>query len=474
MYAGRWQLYQCRKLGARWMQANASAAAASASASTSQSKSHTESPARIPAVASIIQARRILKVTDESSTEELKSSYLQLVKIYHPDVEGGSNIDFSRLSQAYDLVRNDISTRETHSQKHLSPEEAAFEAISQWESNLSNTGPSGGLASAKLPQHRKHLEFEGVGFGSQQARQSQYRAFRVERAADRMATYRSDRMWAESRKSVDRSKNSDADAKDHAAYDVIVGYQRSARSGMIQNKSHVQLMEEAVEAAMKDWNMSESPYFGKPLSHLDSPQYSYSPDPLTYKIQQIVQREGYVPEWIELQGTIDSKYREIFQDLLHIWNSSKTTHSSWIDLHKDQPNAAQTQHIDDTNLPSIDYFVPVQLTYQPSMFGSEWNAAIDEFRTEIKALNQLIYRYNCLVPIPSKQRILYLADNMVEFVQSLQPSLQPTKSGSYLPNSSSNIYKIPIFVLCASTAVVGSIITVTAVSGLRLNKSNGL
>ena len=54
----------------------------------------------------INQALDIFSFANLPNKEEIKKKYKQLAKQYHPDISGGSSVNFIKIKQAYDLLIN--------------------------------------------------------------------------------------------------------------------------------------------------------------------------------------------------------------------------------------------------------------------------------------------------------------------------------------------------------------------------------
>lgn len=48
----------------------------------------------------------ILKISDDSSQEEIRKQYRKLSKIYHPDKNNGDDSDFKKINEAYEILSN--------------------------------------------------------------------------------------------------------------------------------------------------------------------------------------------------------------------------------------------------------------------------------------------------------------------------------------------------------------------------------
>lgn len=54
----------------------------------------------------------ILKVDKNSSLEEIKKSYFQIVKLYHPDLNPNSESLFIETQEAYEILSDNVKRKE--------------------------------------------------------------------------------------------------------------------------------------------------------------------------------------------------------------------------------------------------------------------------------------------------------------------------------------------------------------------------
>ena len=239
----------------------------------------------------------------------IKSRYRELAKQLHPDTEGGSDEAFTELQAAYECALNFLIIRQTAID---SANSRAEDPSRPRTSGRSPSAPSDSFdPNAHLyyehtvAQHRRYLNFEGVGYGSTSQRQRQYAIHKLERAFDRVSEYRANKLFdeaaAEHEKGRERGKVSEQEEKDYAVAQVAMKHQRQAKRKATETRK----VEEMIDAAMQDW-ATEAPTlsaFGRPFNAEElMTGAGSSQDILTQRLNRILKNSGYVPEWVS--GTV--------------------------------------------------------------------------------------------------------------------------------------------------------------------------
>ncbi|XP_014745873.1 PREDICTED: dnaJ homolog subfamily C member 28 [Sturnus vulgaris] len=210
---------------------------------------------------------KILELEEGCSPDDVRSSYHNLAKKYHPDSSSGTadSKAFIKVEEAYRLVLSDLTAK----QKSEAGEEKEEEE-EQFKS--------------KSLQHRHYLSFEGVGIGTPSQREKQYMQFRVDRASEQVLQYRQQRLEG-------RYAGSDLST----AKDV-----RQSKKVKI-TQAVERLVEDLIQESMAKGDFDNLSGKGKPLQ-----KFSHSPhiDPMTHNLNRILIDNGYQPEWILLQKEI--------------------------------------------------------------------------------------------------------------------------------------------------------------------------
>ncbi|KAM7032203.1 dnaJ homolog subfamily C member 28 isoform 1-T3 [Passerculus sandwichensis] len=207
---------------------------------------------------------KVLELEEGCSLDDVRNSYHNLAKKYHPDSSSGmaDSRAFIRVEEAYRVVLGDLAAK----QKSDSGEEEE----DQFKS--------------KSLQHRHYLSFEGVGIGTPSQREKQYMQFRVDRATEQVLEYRQQRLES-------RYAGSDLSR----AQDV-----RQSKKVKI-TQAVERLVEDLIQESMAKGDFDNLSGKGKPLQ-----KFSHSPhiDPMTHNLNRILIDNGYQPEWILLQKEI--------------------------------------------------------------------------------------------------------------------------------------------------------------------------
>lgn len=207
---------------------------------------------------------RILELEEGCSPDDVRNSYRNLAKKYHPDSSSGmaDSKAFIKVEEAYRVVLSDLAAKQKS--------EPGEEEEEQFK--------------PKSLQHRHYLSFEGVGIGTPSQREKQYMQFRVDRATEQVLEYRQQRL--ESR---------------YAGSDLSVAKDVRQSKKVKITQAVERLVEDLIQESMAKGDFDNLSGKGKPLQKFsDSPHI----DPMTHNLNRILIDNGYQPEWILLQKEI--------------------------------------------------------------------------------------------------------------------------------------------------------------------------
>ncbi|NWW82098.1 DJC28 protein, partial [Climacteris rufus] len=207
---------------------------------------------------------KILELEEGCSPDEVRNSYRNLAKKYHPDSSSGmaDSKAFIRVEEAYRVVLSDLAGKQKPEDEEEEEEQFKLKSL----------------------QHRHYLSFEGVGIGPPSQREKQYMQFRVDRATEQVLQYRQQRLES-------RYAGSDLSR----AKDV-----RQSKKVKI-TQAVERLVEDLIQESMAKGDFDNLSGKGKPLRKFsDSPHI----DPMTHNLNRILIDNGYQPEWILLQKEI--------------------------------------------------------------------------------------------------------------------------------------------------------------------------
>lgn len=225
----------------------------------------------------IRDAYRLLKLQEGCSLDDVRNSYRDLAKQYHPD-SGSITADsatFVEIEEAYRTVLSDV-TKKMKLSDEKEEEEDKFKS--------------------KAPQHRHYLSFEGIGFGTPSQRERQYMQFRVDRASEQVMEYRKQKMESQ------LATNSSMLAKD---------LQQSKKAKITQ--AIERLVEDLIQESMARGDFDNLSGKGKPLQKYSDCQHI---DPMTRNLNRILIDNGYQPEWILMQKEIRETIEKLRKDMV--------------------------------------------------------------------------------------------------------------------------------------------------------------
>ncbi|XP_009872682.1 PREDICTED: dnaJ homolog subfamily C member 28 [Apaloderma vittatum] len=208
---------------------------------------------------------KILELEEGCSLDDIRNSYRNLAKKYHPD-SGSATADseaFIKVEEAYRVVLSDVATKKKSN-----------------ESNEEEEDPF----KPKPPQHRHYLSFEGVGFGTPSQRQKQYMQFRVDRATEQVLEYRQQRH-----------------ERQYGVTDLMKAKDVKESKKVKITQAVERLVEDLIQESMAKGDFDNLSGKGKPLQKFsDCPHI----DPMTHNLNRILIDNGYQPEWILMQKEI--------------------------------------------------------------------------------------------------------------------------------------------------------------------------
>lgn len=219
---------------------------------------------------------RLLKLQQGCSLDEVRNSYRDLAKQYHPD-SGSITADsaiFMQIEEAYRAVLTDVAGKMKSNEKEEEDDKL----------------------KSKAPQHRQYLSFDGVGFGTPSQREKQYIQFRVDRASEQVMEYRKQKMESQF-----------AMSETMLAKDV-----RQSKKVKI-TQAIERLVEDLIQESMAKGDFDNLSGKGKPLRKFsDCPHI----DPMTHNLNRILIDNGYQPEWILMQKEIRETIEKLRKDML--------------------------------------------------------------------------------------------------------------------------------------------------------------
>lgn len=218
----------------------------------------------------------LLKLQEGCSLDDVRNSYRDLAKKYHPD-SGSLTADaatFVQIDEAYRAVLNDVAAKIKSNEKD--EEEEKLKSVA--------------------PQHRQYLSFEGIGFGTPSQRERQYMQFRVDRASEQVMEYRKQKMESQS---IMSSTMLAKDVRQSKKVKITQAIER--------------LVEDLIQESMAKGDFDNLSGKGKPLQKFsDCPHI----DPMTHNLNRILIDNGYQPEWILMQKEIRETIEKLRKDLI--------------------------------------------------------------------------------------------------------------------------------------------------------------
>lgn len=226
----------------------------------------------------VLDSYKLLKLQEGCSLDDVKNSFLELAKQYHPDsgsVTADSTI-FVQIEEAYRVVVNDMAKKIKSRDKEDDEEEDKLKS--------------------KAVQHRQYLNFEGIGFGTPSQRERQYIQFRVDRASEQIMEYRQRQM-----------------ERQLAMGDVMLAKDVKQSKKIKITQAIERLVEDLIQESMAKGDFDNLTGKGKPLQKFsDCPHI----DPMTHNLNRILIDNGYQPEWILIQKEIRETIEKLRKNII--------------------------------------------------------------------------------------------------------------------------------------------------------------
>lgn len=277
---------------------------------------------------------------DKHSGDTVKHAFLKLAKQYHPDSSSltSDRENFEAASAAYNTL-TEFYKSYTPANEHVEVEEMDGEP-------------------RVAPQHRRYLEFEGVGYGSPSQRKSQYDKWRADRASEQVFQYRHDAML-----------RNDADTA------VVKQEKENKYTRRIKTSNLLlRMADDMIKESMANGDFENLPGTGKPLKSLSD--HNPYVDAHTHKLNSVLINNGYAPEWMNLENEIKNTYRKLKSEL----------QESYEKYYKTSPKT--------------------------------WNRQASQFKSDVESLNKQIDRLNMIVPSLRLQMAHYNAEVALKKLKS--------------------------------------------------------
>ena len=295
---------------------------------------------------------RLLELDNDSSQDLVRSQYIKLAKIHHPDSGQAASLKrFQRIDQAYRELMKKFNEEKRQEEKTVGEYGLYYEDKDE-QDKTSSTNLDFDIQHT-APQHRQYLSNEGFGFGNPFQRQKQYQKFRAIKATESVIDHTVDKLSAkyETQLAVQDGKNAKK-AKKHTTKNAME-----------------RLVEDLIAESMAKGDFDNLSGAGKPLPE----RVIYNPyeDFTTHKMNQILVDGGFAPEWIMLKKDIDKLIETLDEDLIkHCFTFLKKSSIK-------------------------DY----EFCWQ------KWKSQCEcEFQDEIQRINGYIDKYNLVVPMLQSQK----------------------------------------------------------------------
>ncbi|CAG2106244.1 unnamed protein product [Medioppia subpectinata] len=237
----------------------------------------------------------ILKISYDFNETQLRDGYLESCRRAHPDVTHQhknevNGEEFTAIKSAYNRLKQYLKDNEMKS--HSNAEQMEEEKDE-------------GRHKHRVAQHRQYLTMDGIGCGTHSERQKYFQSHRLIEATDRVNEFQ-----------INQIKSNT-----HLSENELI----SVKNSKYQRKTKVKqgfdrLVEDLIQESMAKGDFDNLSGYGKPLK--SRPEYPYL-DATTFKLNEILINNGFVPEWVLLQKEIRDLKNDIKAQLMALKSKSK-------------------------------------------------------------------------------------------------------------------------------------------------------
>ena len=227
---------------------------------------------------------------------------MKACKQTHPDANrsdddlGDHSQRFMDIEDAYQKLKQHIKARALHKQIEDEP---------SVEDEQKNCGP-------KVAQHRQYLSMDGVGVGTPTERLKQYDNYRLTKATNRVNEF-----------NLNKIRSCDNWSQENALIIKEANLQREIKT----KQGFERLVEDLIQESMAKGDFNNLTGYGKPLKN--RPEYPYL-DSTTFKLNEILINNGFVPEWLLLEKEIRDEKNQLKAQLLSLRSQSKLNNVSLV------------------------------------------------------------------------------------------------------------------------------------------------
>ncbi|GFO36864.1 Dnaj-like protein subfamily c member 28 [Plakobranchus ocellatus] len=282
----------------------------------------------------------LLGIDPECSEEELRLAYLEKVKEYHPDKNRSV-----RDANKFVSIQEAYKTALEHKRGQAFIEEEKRKEEQDFH-NIKHT----------VPQHRRYLTYDGVGFGTPINRARQYKQVRVAQATEAVYEHRKLKYG-------------------HDEMSLVNADKAQARKIKISNLID-RVVDDLIRESMQRGDFDNLSGRGRPLDYSDHNPFI---DFTTHNINKIMVNNGFKPEWIMLSKEIRDNIAMAREKL-----------------------AVMREKLGPPPYPEEDQL--------------RWEFHRNEFSKRVHEINEMINKYNFIVPFMEKQMVHYNIERNVDII----------------------------------------------------------
>lgn len=234
----------------------------------------------------------------DATKHQVRSKYIDMVKLHHPDTSHTPTDIFMRIDTAYRELQNKFAEDKLREESMVGEYGLYYDENKYKEEEEEYEHPD---INHTAPQHRQYLSHDGIGAGNPFQRARQHKAYRVSQVKNAIQEYKIEALTRE---------------EDQPVTSLVAREKKAIKKQVV--KQHMdRLVEDLIQESISKGEFDNLPLAGKPLP--ERVEYDPYSDFTTLKMNQIMVEGGFAPEWVMLHKDIANQSEKIRGELRLKW-----------------------------------------------------------------------------------------------------------------------------------------------------------
>jgi len=235
-----------------------------------------------------------LGLPEDASKHQVRSKYIEMVKLHHPDTSHTPTDIFMRIDEAYRELQNKFVEDKIREESMVGEYGLYYDENKYKGEEEEYQHPD---INHTAPQHRQYLSHDGIGAGTPSQRARQHKAYRVSQVKSAIQDYKIEALTRE----------------DEQPVTSLVTREKKAVKKHVVKQHMDRLVEDLIQESISKGEFDNLPLAGKPLP--ERVEYDPYSDFTTVKMNQIMVEGGFAPEWVMLHKDIVNQSEKIRGEL---------------------------------------------------------------------------------------------------------------------------------------------------------------